>query len=128
MRRGVVIGVILLVIGVAIATGIGAYNAGINEGLERSSEATEVVRVVGPGFGFFPFGFFVFPLIVFGIFALARSARWRRSGGHEHWGPGPWRGREAMAEEWHRRQHGEEAAGAAVSGGDPVGPGGERPS
>ena len=100
MRRGFgVIAVILLTLA-AIAIGVGAYNVGLNEGLEEARRGGEVVRVVGPGFGF-PFGLILFPLFLFGIFALFRAAAWRgRWGGPEE--HGPW---SRPAEEWHRQLH-----------------------
>jgi hypothetical protein len=112
MLRGVVIGLVLLMIVAGVAIGVGAYNWGLSEGLERVAEGAEVVRVVdGPAWGF-PFGLILFPLFLFGIFALMRGLFWgRRWGGHgdRGWGPGRWLdenhpGR-AMFDEWHRRQH-----------------------
>jgi hypothetical protein len=72
MRRGIGIGVVLLLILAGIAIGVGAYNAGFSQGLEESGRAGDVVRVIGPGFGFFPFGLFLFPL----FFIIAKS--WSR--------------------------------------------------
>jgi hypothetical protein len=69
MRRGVGIGVVLLLVLAGIAIGVGAYNAGFSQGLEESGRAGDVVRVIGPGFGFFPFGLFLFPL----FFIIAKS-------------------------------------------------------
>jgi len=100
-----------LVLGGAAAIGIGAYNAGVAQGIAVSG------RVVAPpagapvvfvwarpwGFGFFPF----FPLVfIFLFFFLLRGFFWR----------GPWRGgwRRGYGgvppafEEWHRRAHGEQ--------------------
>jgi hypothetical protein len=93
--------VVLLLILVGVGAGIGGYNAGVAEGIERGGG--EVVRVVGHGYGFgFPFGLFLFPLFFFGIFFLLRAAFWRGPGwGGGHWGPrGP-----GAVEEWHRRLH-----------------------
>ena len=117
MRRGMWIGVLILVILVGIGVGIGAYNAGVSHGLQESARNGDVVRVVGPGFGF-PFGFILFPLFFFGIFFLLRAAFWRGAWGgpgHGPWGPGH-EDRSRHFEEWHRRQHGEAAADRA--GGD----------
>jgi hypothetical protein len=114
MRRGMGLLVLLLVILGGIAIGVGAYNAGLAEGLEQTGRATEVVRVIGPGFGWgFPFGLFLFPLFFIGIFLLVRGAFWRRrwdGPGYGHGSPGPWKGGRAMFDEWHRRQH-EEGSG-----------------
>jgi hypothetical protein len=134
MRRGWALAVLLLVILAGIAIGVGAYNAGVSHGLAQAREGGQVVRVVGPGygFGFFPFGLFLFPLFLFLIFGLFRAAFWgRRWGGpgghwdgpgHEGSSSGQWgKGRGAMFEEWHRRQH-EEPPSATP---DQPGPGGQ---
>jgi hypothetical protein len=112
MRRWYSIGAAVLVILAGVVIGVGAYNAGLNQGLERTGDAVQVVRYVGPGFGF-PFGLILFPLFLFGIFALARGAFWRR-----HWDGGPhgWQGsmrpggprgggEPAAFEDWHRHLH-----------------------
>ena len=117
MRRGFGIGMVILLILVAIAVGVGAYNVGLHQGLEESGRAGDVVRVVGPGFGF-PFGLILFPLFLFGIFALVRGAFW-----HRGWGPGhhdgPW-DRRARLEDWHRRQHEEGSDDRPAPGGEPA--------
>lgn len=125
MRRGFGLGAAILVVLLLVGVGVGAYNWGVNEGLEQSGQATEVVRYVGGhGFGFFPF-FLFFPLFFLALFAF-KGAMWRRHGdqGHGPWGHGPgghgpganW---EQGYEEWHRRQH--EAGGAGSSaGGEPA--------
>jgi hypothetical protein len=132
MRRGwAIAGAILLVL-VTIGVAVGAYNAGIDEGIRRGAEAGQVVEVVGGrygyGHGFFPFGFFLFPLFIIGaIFLVSRAFRGPRgSWGHDH-GPGfgPWseEGRarfEDRAGEWHRRQH-EQASGGEETTGPPGG-------
>jgi hypothetical protein len=124
MRRGMGILVLLLVILGAIAIGVGAYNAGLHQGLEEAGRAGDVVRVIGPGYGygygFFPFGLFLFPLFLIGIVFLLRGLFWRRrwnGPGSGHWGPGPWKGGSPMFEEWHRRQH-EQGAGDRSGAGD----------
>jgi hypothetical protein len=122
MRRGMWIGVVLLVVVGGIALGVGAYHAGVSHGLAQAGQAQRVVRVVGPGWGFFPFGFFLFPLFLFALFALARGAFWRRgwSGDHGPGGSGPVAGgRRAMFEDWHRRQH-EERGAPSGAGGPPA--------
>ena len=106
------VGVLLLVLA-GVAIGVSAYHAGETHGLQQAGKAVEVVRVYGPGVGFFPFGLILFPLFFFGIIALARGAMWRRrwamhgGEGREHWGgPGSWKGHGSdRFEEWHRRQH-----------------------
>jgi hypothetical protein len=124
MRRGIGIAVLLLVILGGIAIGVSAYNAGVSHGLAEAASGGQVVRVVGSGFGFFPFGLFLFPLFFFGIFALARGAFGaRRWGGHGHgpYGGGPW-GQEGPKrfEEWHRRQHEQGEGDHTPSGGEPA--------
>jgi hypothetical protein len=132
MRRGWAIAAAILVVLVTIGVAVGAYNAGIDEGIRRGAEAGQVVEVVGGrygyGHGFFPFGFFLFPLFIIGtIFLVSRAFRGPRGyWGHDH-GPGygPWseegRGRfEDRAGEWHRRQH-EQASGGEEGTGPPTG-------
>ena len=125
MRRGFGWGAAILVVLLLVGVGVGAYNWGVNEGLEQSGNATEVVRYVGGhGFGFFPF-FLFFPLFFLALFAF-KGLFWRRhfdhDGAHEAHGPGghgpggPWRWEQSY-EEWHRRQHeGEEKGGGTGSG------------
>ncbi|HEY6678634.1 MAG TPA: hypothetical protein VI411_06995 [Actinomycetota bacterium] len=123
MRRGIGIAVLLLVILGGIAIGVTAYNAGVSHGLAEATTDGQVVRVVGPGYGFFPFGLFLFPLFFFGFFALARLSWGQRWGGHGHgfsaggsWGTeGPKR-----FEEWHRRQHEQGEGDHTPAGGEPA--------
>ena len=123
MRRGFGwVGAILAVL-LVVGVGIGAYNLGLNEGLQQSGNV-EVVRYIGGhGFGFFPFFLFI-PLFFLGLFAF-KGAMWRRHGlGHGGNGPGgSWHGPgghsnwEQGYEEWHRRQH--ESGGGTSAGGEP---------
>ena len=121
MRRGFGWGAAILAVLLAVGIGIGAYNWGVQEGLEQSGKAVEVVRYVGGhGFGFFPF-FLIFPLFFLALFAF-KGAMWRRHGDHGHGpgghGPGGPRWEQGY-EEWHRRQH--EAGGSGTSaGGEPA--------
>ena len=125
MRRGFGWGAAILVILLMVGVGIGAYNWGVTEGLERTGEGVEVVRYIGGhGFGFFPF-FLFFPLFFLALFAF-KGAMWRRhwdhDGGHGPGGHGSGsHGRsdrwEQGYEEWHRRQH--ENGGGSSSGGEP---------
>src|SRR5213595_2825169 len=80
MRRTMWIGALLLAILVGVVVGVTSYHAGVTHGLEQAGHASQVVRVVGPGYGYgyFPFGFLLFPLFLFGIFFLVRGAFWRR--------------------------------------------------
>jgi hypothetical protein len=110
--------VVLLAILVAIAIGVGAYNAGLHQAVQTVTEeggrTGEVVRVIGPGYGygyrhgFFPFGFLLFPLFFIGLFFLLGRLFWRGRWGdhpHPHWGPGPYGKGPSAFEDWHRRQH-----------------------
>jgi hypothetical protein len=132
MRRAWGVALLLLVILIGVSIGVGAYHAGVNHGLTQAREGGQVIRVVGPGygFGFFPFGLFLFPLFFFLIFGLFRAAFWgRRWGGpgpgHEGWDSGHWsKGRGAMFEDWHRRQHQQEPEQSGQS----PGPGGGQAS
>jgi hypothetical protein len=119
MRRGMGLLVVLLAILVAIAIGVGAYNAGLHQAVvTEGGRAGEVVRVIGPGhgygYGFFPFGFLLFPLLFIGLFFLLGRLFWRGRWGdhpHPHWGPRPYGKGPSAFEEWHRRQHEEGEGG-----------------
>jgi hypothetical protein len=146
MRRGLIIGAALLVILAVVGIAVGAYNAGVHEGVTqevaKSGDHVEVVREVGRGYGygygFFPFGFILFPLFVIGFILLFRGLFWRgRWGGPGGWGPGgygprgygpggygrpgPWGPGhwQDRAEEWHRRQHQEPGEAGEPSGEQP---------
>ena len=116
MRRATWIFVALLVVLGGVAIGVGAYNAGVSHGLTQAGHASQIVRVVGPPEGFFPFGLFLFPLFFFGIIFLLRAAFWGRRwhGGHPH--GGSWEGRDRMSEDWHRRQHEQGPGGSTGHG------------
>jgi hypothetical protein len=121
MRRGFGWGAAILVILLVVGVAIGAYNFGVDEGLQQTGSQVEVVRYVGGhGFGFFPF-FLFFPLFFLALFAF-KGAMWRRHWDHDHGhGPGGQHGPggrwEQGYEEWHRRQH--ESGGGSSSGGEP---------
>lgn len=122
MRRGFGWGAAILVILLLVGVGIGAYNVGLDEGLQEAGRGVEVVRYVGHhGFGFFPF-FLFFPLVFLALFAF-KGAMWRRHGDHDggpgHHGPGGHGRWEQGYEEWHRRQH--ESGGGSSVGGAPSG-------
>ena len=106
LLRALVFGVLLL--GGAAVLGVGAYNAGVAQGIAESGRLVAAPPVGTPvyvwprpwGFGFFPF----FPLFfLFLFFFVVRGMLWR---GHRH---GGWRyryeGVPPMFEEWHRRAH-----------------------
>ena len=120
MRRGFgLFGAILTVILLIVVAAIG-YNIGWSQGVgtHLPEGAANVPPAYYYGYGFHPFfagfGFLWFLLILFGIFWLFRLAFWgRRWGGWYgprgmgggHHGPGSF---EERAQEWHRRQHGEQ--------------------
>ena len=117
MRRGFgVLGLVLTAI-VLVIVGAIAYNIGWSDGANTHLPAgtTAVAPPYYYGYGFHPlfwgFGIFWFLLILFGIFWLFRLAFWglgaRRMYGHG-WGYGPRQSFEERAQEWHRRQHGEQ--------------------
>ena len=113
MRRGYGFGMLILLILIAVGMGIGAYNWGLNEGLEQSGNV-EVVRHYGHGHGFFPFGLFLFPLFIFGFFALMRGAFWGRGGWGGH--GGHYGDRQAKIEEYHRELHKRESGAPETAG------------
>ena len=98
-----------LVIAGAAAIGIGAYNAGVAQGIVESGRMIAAPPAATPyvyvwprpwGFGFFPF----FPILFFlFFFVVVRGLLWR---GRWH---GGWRyrydGVPPAFEEWHRRAH-----------------------
>ena len=102
-----------LVIAAAAAIGVGAYNAGVAQGIARRSAGGAASRRAYPvypymwyrpwGFGFFPF----FLLLVL-FFFIARVLSWRGRGAdgwsYRHDGVPP------AFEEWHRRAHAERPA------------------
>ena len=128
MRRGFgLIGLLVTAI-VLVVVGAIAYNVGWSDGVNTHLPAAGTVAngapyYYGPHFfggGFAIFGIFWFLLILFGIFWLFRLAFWgfagRRmmGGGWGHgrgWGYGPGGGPQSFeerAQEWHKRQHGEQ--------------------
>ena len=127
MRRSVPIWVLVAALAVTVLVGIGAYNAGVSEGLAQNIDAgggnAELVRYDGHGrgFGFFPLGLLLFPLLFFGFFLLMGAAfgRGARGFGPGRWGGGPGRDDRPSFEDWHRRQH--ERQGETGSGGEPTG-------
>lgn len=134
MRRGFgLIGLLVTIVFVVIIGAI-AYNIGWSDGVNTHlPAATAGNGTVGPyyyGYGFHPFfagfGILWFLLILFGIFWLFRLAFWgfwgRRMwmGG---WGYGrgmgygrKWGSFEERAQDWHRRQHGEQPPSGSGSG------------
>ena len=114
------LGIAALVIAGAAAIGIGAYNAGVAQGIVESGRAvsapaagTPYVYISPRPWGFFPF-FPLFFLLV--LFFLFRGLLWR----------GPWRGGWGCGynsvppafEEWHRRAHADHPTSAPKTGGN----------
>lgn len=104
--RALVLGALL--IAGAAAIGIGAYNAGVAQGIAESGRLIAAPPVGTPvyvwprpwGFGFFPF----FPLLfLFLFFFVVRGLLWRGRG-HRGWAY-RYEGVPPMFEEWHRRAH-----------------------
>jgi len=126
MRRGLGIGVALLAIAAGILIGVGAYHAGVNDGIDQAANSEQIVRVVGGYHGWgFPFGLFLFPLVIFGIFAIVGSFKRRRwaamgPGGPGWGGPGRWGYDERSVEEYHRRLHEQSSGDHPGSGGEPA--------
>jgi len=106
-----VLAIVALVLVGAAAIGIGAYNAGMAQGMAFSGRAAAAPLAGAPyvyvwphpwGFGFFP----LFPLLfIFLFFFVLRGLFWR----------GPWYARGCghggvphAFDEWHRRAHGDQ--------------------
>ena len=107
-----------LVIAAAAAIGIGAYNAGVAQGIVESGRAVAAPPAGTPyvyvwprpwGFGFFPF-FPLFFLIFF--FFLVRGLLWRGPWG-DGWGC-RYDGVPPAFDEWHRRAHGDQPTAPAA--------------
>lgn len=124
MRRGFgLVGLLLTAILLVIVGSI-AYNIGWSDGAAQHLPAVTngdgaPYYYYGPhyfGGGFALFGIFWFLLIVFGLFWLFRFAFFARRMGGGGWGygrkwgygPGMPPSFEERAQEWHRRQHGEQ--------------------
>ena len=114
--------ILVLVLGGLVAAG--AYEAGVAQGSAQIvAVAPGVAPAVAPavayyghpygwGFGFFPFGF-LFPILgLFLFFALMRALVGGRHGyGHHGWHAESQSGVPGRFEDWHRRAHGDAAAG-----------------
>jgi hypothetical protein len=135
MRRGFGIAGVIVTLVLLVIVGVVAYNIGWSEGVNTHLPAATQgdgapanyyygPRFFGPGFGIL--GIFWFLLILFGLFWLFRFAFWgfgaRRMWGYGRgWGYGPGHSFEERAQEWHRRQHGEQS-GQPPSGTTPPPP------
>ena len=108
-----------LVIAAAAAIGVGAYNAGVAQGIAETGRAIAAPPAGTPyvyvwprpwGFGFFP----IFPIFfLLFLFFVLRAVMWR----------GPWRGGWGCGygvppafDEWHRRAHGEQPTSTPTAG------------
>jgi len=125
----------LVIVGGAVALGIGMYQAGLAAGVAQGG-GTVVAPYPGVvGYGWHPFGFglgffgflgtLLFIFLVFGLIrAVLFGGRGRGWGGPGRWGPGGpgdhdhgrWQSREQYFEDWHKRQH---DAGATPESTDP---------
>jgi phosphotransferase system glucose/maltose/N-acetylglucosamine-specific IIC component len=126
MRRGFGIGAAILTVIVLVIVGAIAYNIGWSAGV--GTHLPDGATNVPPGYyygyggwhaGFGIFGFLWFLLILFGVFWLFRLAFWGRRWRGGWYGPGMGGGHhygsfEERAQEWHRRQHGEQPSGTAT--------------
>jgi hypothetical protein len=116
--RGLAIAALAVV--AAAAIGIGAYNAGVAQGIAESGRAITALPPGTPyvygwprpwGFGFLP----IFPIFFFlFLFFVVRGLLWRgpRRGG---WGCGYGSVPPAF-DEWHRRAHGEQPPSTPTGG------------
>jgi len=116
--RALVAAVLILVLGGAIAAG--AYEAGLAQGAAQivvpAAGAAPAVayygHMYGWGFGFFPFGFLLPIFGLFLFFALIRAlVAGGRGYGHRGWYGDAEHGVPGRFEEWHKRAHGDPAAG-----------------
>ena len=130
----------LVLIAGVVGIGIGAYNAGVSQGLVASGHVVAAPDGYvggpyaggygygwgwgGPGFGFFGFlGFLLFFFLLIGLVraAFGRGRGWgRREGwggpGHEHgsWRGSPWESRaREIHDEWHRTGDDQSRGGGA---------------
>jgi hypothetical protein len=123
MRRGFGLIGLLVTVLLLVVVGSVAYNIGWSEGaaqhLPAATSGDGAPYYYGPHYfygGFGIFGLFWLLLIVFGLFWLFRIAFFGRrmwGGGWGYgrgwgYGPGMRKSFEERAEEWHRRQHGEQ--------------------
>ena len=131
MRRGFGLFGLLATVILLVIVGAIAYNVGWSDGVNTHLPAAAQGNVA-PGYyygGFHPFfagfGILWFLLILFGIFWLFRLAFWgfgarkMMGGGWGYgrgWGYGP-HSFEDRAQEWHRRQHGEQPPSPGGSAG-----------
>jgi hypothetical protein len=107
-----------LVIAGAVAIGVGAYNAGVAQGIVESGRLIAAPQTATPyvyvwprpwGFGFFPFFPFVMLLLFFFVVrGLFWRNRWHGSGRYRDAGVPP------MFDEWHRRAHAASSASPAA--------------
>ena len=103
---------VALVFAVAAVVGIGAYNAGVAQGIAESGRLAAAAPAGAPVVYYWPRPWFFFPffpfLFIFLLFALVRGIFWRAGlwrGGWGHYGQG---GVPPAFEEWHRRAHAEQ--------------------
>ena len=110
MRASIVgrVVVLLVVLGIVAALGVGAYNAGVAQGLATPrGDGAQAAPYIGPAYyPRFGLGFLcLVPLLLFFLFPLfglwRRPWGWHGSARHAEWGKHV----PSMFEEWHRRAH-----------------------
>jgi hypothetical protein len=130
----------LIVVGLLVGLGAGAYQAGIAQGIVDAGRYPAGASVPIAGYGWHGpdlfgllFGLF-FLFILFGIIraAFSRGRGWDRGWGHHGYGPGPgwgksfgpgegpesWRGdRDSRIADWHRRLHEADEGGSGAKPG-----------
>jgi len=109
-----------LVIAGATAIGIGAYNAGVAQGIAEGGRAIAALPAGTPyvyiwprpwGFGFFPiFPIFFLLFFLFVVRGLVWRGPWRAGWGCRYDGVPP------AFDEWHRRAHGEQPTSTPTAG------------
>jgi hypothetical protein len=114
-----VLAIAALAIAIGVAIGIGAYNAGMAQGLAQSSQVVAAQPPAGApvyfyprpwGYGFFPFfPVLFFFLLFFGLRGLFWRGRWGGGWGYRHGGVPP------AFDEWHRRAHEQQPSGSTPS-------------
>jgi hypothetical protein len=115
-----VLAIAALVIAAAAAIGIGAYNAGVAQGIVESGRAVAAPPAGTPyvyvwprpwGFGFFPiFPLFFLIFFFFVVRGLLWRGRWRGGWGCRYDGVPP------AFDEWHRRAHGDQPTTTPTAG------------
>ena len=114
----------LVVVGLLVGVGIGAYQAGVTQGIIDAGRFPAGATVPVAGYGWHGpgiFGLLVGLFFLFLLFGLLRAVFSRGGGSRGGWGPGGYRAGwgepEGRGAEWHRRLH--ESEGGAEPGSAP---------